>query len=68
MITCHIKYHCLIEMVIEISIIGGYLFDRFVTKNCDRFMTKKKSVNKLWWEGGVKILVMDLRLLCARFL
>ena len=37
-------------------------------ENCDGFVIKKKSVNKLWREGGVKILVMDLRLLCDGFL
>ena len=37
-------------------------------KNCDGFVIKNKSVNKLWREGGAKILVMDLRLLCDGFL
>ena len=37
-------------------------------ENCDGFVTKNKSVNKLWREGGAKILVTDLRLLCDGFL
>ena len=36
-------------------------------ENCDEFVTKKKFINKLWREGGAKILVMDFRLLCDGF-
>ena len=38
-----------------------------VMENCDGFVIKKKSINKLWREDDAKILVMDLRLLCNGF-